>query len=52
MNKYITPTIEIKEIESDDVITTSGGVSIDRLDGIDTEDSKSAIFNPSFWLSN
>lgn len=49
MNKYITPTIEYNIIESADVITTSGGVKIGTLEGVDTEDSVSAIFDANFF---
>lgn len=50
MNKYISPTIEIQNLHSADVITSSGGVTYGQLDGVDDENSKSAIFNVSFWL--
>lgn len=51
MNKYVTPEAEIEKIESADVITVSGGVSLEALEGVDTEDSKSAVFNASFWIN-
>ena len=51
MNKYISPKIEISKIEVEDVIATSGsGVTIAALNGVDSEDSKSAIFNALFWF--
>lgn len=50
MNKYITPTIEVYEVESTDVITISGNVEYKALEGIDKEDERSAIFDASFWI--
>ena len=50
MNKYVSPEIEIQNLHSADVITSSGGVTYGQLEGVDTEDSKSAIFNVSFWI--
>ncbi len=50
MNKYISPEIEIQNLHSADVITSSGGVTYGQLDGVDDENSKSAIFNVSFWI--
>lgn len=51
MNKYISPKIEIERIEVEDVITASGsGVTIAALEGVDSEESKSAIFNALFWF--
>lgn len=50
MNKYISPTIEIQNLHSADVITSSGAVTYGQLEGVDTEDSKSAIFSVNFWL--
>ena len=55
MNKYITPTIEYIEIESSDVITASTGTQgyeIGALDGVDSEGSKSAIFDAGFFWNN
>ncbi len=51
MNKYITPTIEIEEIQCTDVITASGGVTIGELEGVDNGNSKSAIFSASHWIN-
>ena len=53
MKKYETPIIEIDGFESHDVITASIGASvkIDRLEGIDKEDEKSAIFDANFWIN-
>ena len=50
MNKYISPEIEIQNLHSADVITVSGGITYGQLEGVDTEKSKTAIFNVSFWL--
>lgn len=52
MSKYISPIIKFEEIESADVITVSGGVSISALEGVDSGDSKSAIFNAGFWFKS
>jgi len=49
MNKYISPKIEISQIEVEDVIATSG-VTIEALEGVDSGDSKSAVFNALFWF--
>lgn len=51
MNKYITPIIELTEIEVADVITSSSGVEITALEGVDSGDTKSAVFNVNFWFS-
>ena len=50
MNKYVSPEIEIQNLHSADVITSSGGVTYGQLGGVDDENSKSAIFNVSFWM--
>lgn len=50
MNKYIAPEMEIAQIEAEDVITASGGVVIEALEGVDSGDSKSAIFSARFWF--
>jgi len=47
--KYIAPTIEIEYIEADDVILSSG-YEIAALEGVDTGDEKSAVFNVSRWF--
>lgn len=53
MKKYITPTIEVVKIETNDIITASSSqaVSYDQLDGVDTDGSISAIFDVNYWLS-
>ena len=54
MKKYITPSIEVVELESIDIITTStqgNAVTYAPLEGVDTEDGRSAIFDASFWTS-
>ncbi|MBQ8146412.1 MAG: hypothetical protein IJ039_06470 [Clostridia bacterium] len=50
MNKYIKPTIEISFVEVADVIAASGGVTVTALEGVDTGDSMSAVFNANFWM--
>ena len=50
MNKYVSPEIEIQNLHSADVITSSGGVTYGQLEGVDNAESKTAIFNVSFWL--
>lgn len=51
MNKeYITPKIEIESIESTDVILASGGYELTALEGVDTGDAKSAVFNVRHWF--
>ena len=52
MNKYVSPEIEILNVHSDDVIMASNeaAVTYGALEGVDDENSKSAIFNVSFWL--
>lgn len=52
MNKYIKPTIEISIIEVVDVIAASSGVTVTALGGVDTGDSKSAVFNAGYWINN
>ncbi len=53
MNKYETPIIEIEALDIPDIITASVGnsVRIDKLEGFDEGDSKSAIFDASFWIN-
>ena len=52
MNKYISPEIEIQNLHSADVITssTAQAITYGAIEGVDDENSKSAIFNVSFWL--
>lgn len=50
MNKYISPKIEIQELHSADVITSSVGVTYGALEGVDNGESKTAIFNANFWF--
>ena len=49
MNKYITPTIEVEAVESSDLILASG-YQVAELDGVDSNGSKSAVFNASHWF--
>lgn len=51
MNKYIQPTIEIHKLHSADVITVSSGVTYGNLKGVDTEESKTAIFDVNYWFT-
>jgi hypothetical protein len=53
MKKYITPTIEVVEIETNDILTASSSQAVyyDQLDGVDTDGSISAIFDVNYWLS-
>ena len=52
MNKYVSPEIEIQDLHSEDVIMSSNeaAVAYGALEGVDDENSKSAIFNVNFWL--
>ena len=43
--KYISPTIEIADVEITDVILVSGAYEITQLEGVDTGDDKSAVFS-------
>ena len=49
MKKYIAPTLEVTEVEVQDLILASG-YQIAELKGVDEEGSKSAIFNVSRWF--
>ena len=53
MKKYISPTIELVEIETNDIMSVSNGtgVYIAPLEGVDEGDSQSAIFDVGYWLS-
>lgn len=53
MNKYEPPVIEIDALDASDIITASGdsAVRIDKLEGFDEGESKSAIFDASFWIN-
>ena len=48
--KYISPTIEIADVEITDVILASGGYEITALEGIDVGDDKSAVFSAGRWF--
>ena len=52
MKKYISPKIEFSELDSESIMAVSGmeAVSYSQLEGVDTEDSKSAIFNVNNWF--
>lgn len=52
MNKYVSPEIEIQNLHSADVITSSGGVTYGQLEGVDDENSKTAIFNAEHWITH
>ena len=51
MNKYFSPTIQIEEVKSTDILLASGEVApvveVKALEGVDTGDSKTAIFDAS-----
>ena len=49
MNKYVSPIIEYVEVDTADVIMTSG-YQLKALEGVDTGDEKSAVFNVSHWF--
>lgn len=53
MKKYITPTIEIVETKTNDIMSASSpqAVYYGQLEGVDTEDSTSAVFDVNYWLS-
>ena len=53
MKKYESPTIEIVETKTDDIMSASApqAVSYGELEGVDTEGSTSAIFNVSYFTS-
>lgn len=48
--KYISPTIEIADVEITDVILASGAYEITQLEGVDTGDDKSAVFSVGRWF--
>ena len=54
MNKYVSPTIKIEEIEAADLITASRtetvGYEVKSLEGVDTGDEKTAVFDASKWF--
>ena len=50
MNKYISPTIEVINLHTVDVITSSNGVKIGTLEGVDNAESKTAIFDVNHWF--
>ena len=51
MNKYFSPTIQIETIKSTDILLESGTaapvVEVKALEGVDTGDSKTAVFDAS-----
>ena len=49
MNKYIAPEMEKVKIEVEDILTASG-VTIQPLEGVDSGDSKSAVFSVMHWF--
>ena len=53
MKKYLTPTIEVVETKTDDIMAASAPqpVSYGQLEGVDTEGSTSAVFDVNYWLS-
>lgn len=54
MNKYISPTIEFTEIETVGFIMTSKdqpvSYQVKALEGVDTGDAKTAVFDASQWF--
>ena len=52
MNKYVSPEIEIQDLHSEDVIMSSRATALtyETLEGVDDENSKSAVFNVNYWL--
>jgi hypothetical protein len=51
MSKYVSPKIEILNIHTADVITLSLLFQIGKLEGIDDEESKTAIYNAEQWIA-
>ena len=51
MKNYIAPTIEVEEIEVKDLMLASG-YQLAELTGVDSDGTKSAVFNAGFWFSN
>ena len=51
MKKYITPKIEAEQISVTDIIATSEGVTIEALEGVDSGDSKTAVFDANRWMT-
>ena len=49
MTKYVSPTIEYVEVNTADVVLASG-YQLKALEGVDTGDDKSAVFNASRWF--
>ena len=52
MNKYVSPEIEIQNLHCNDVILSSNTAAITygALEGVDNENSKSAIFDANHWM--
>ena len=51
MTKYFSPKIEIEQFETHDVMLNSPvGVEITALEGVDTGDSKTAVFDASHFF--
>lgn len=48
--KYISPTITVESIDAADVILASNGYRVMALEGVDTGDDKSAVFNVNRWF--
>lgn len=50
MKKYISPVVEVADIETQDLILASG-YQVAELKGVDKDGSKSAIFDVGRWFS-
>ena len=49
MTNYVSPTIEYVEVNTADVILASG-YRLKALEGVDTGDEKTAVFDASRWF--
>ena len=49
MNKYVSPTIEYVEIDTADVVMAST-YQVKSLEGVDTGDEKTAVFDAAKWF--
>ena len=54
MKKYTTPSFEVVELETNDIMSVSGqnnAVSYAPLENVDTDGGLSAIFDAKYWTS-
>lgn len=54
MKKYTTPSFEVVELETNDIMSVSGqnnAVAYAPLENVDTDGELSAIFDAKYWTS-